>query len=196
MQHHRQAGTFRSRAIQQLGYGTNSKLVLQFDDRYCNGRGAWPGIGDGFIQTDLPFQSAWDSSRAEPGLDGLLTDYTGGSRGAAFQPAGPYTTSKSSALTGRYAEQFLEQLEIVWPGISSHYNGLATFSYPTGDPNLRGSYSTYEVGQYTGFGGYEPVPQGRIHFAGEHTSYTFQGFMEGGAESGKRAAKEILALVR
>jgi monoamine oxidase len=183
-------------AIQHLGYGTNSKLVLQFDDRYWNGRGAWPGIGDGFIQTDLAFQSTWDSSRAEPGLDGLLTGYTGGIEGAAFQPSGPYTTSKSSSLTALYAEKFLEQLEIVWPGISAHYNGLAMLSYPTGDPNLRGSYSTYKVGQYTGFAGYERVPQGRIHFAGEHTSYEFQGYMEGGAESGVRAAKEILTLIR
>jgi len=183
-------------AIQQLGYGTNSKLVLQFDDRYWNGRGAWPGVGDGFIQTDLAFQSAWDSSRAEPGPDGLLTNYTGGAAGAAFRPDGPYTTNRGSAITASYASDFLKQLEIVWPGVSAHYKGLATLSYPSGDPNLRGSYSTYKVGQYTTFAGYEPVPQGQIHFAGEHTSYNFQGFMEGGAESGVRAANEILAAIR
>jgi monoamine oxidase len=80
--------------------------------------------------------------------------------------------------------------------VSAHYNGLATLSYPTGDPNLLGSYSAYEVGQYTAFAGYEGVPQGRIHFAGEHTSYTFQGYMEGGAESGVRAANEIITAIR
>jgi monoamine oxidase len=80
--------------------------------------------------------------------------------------------------------------------VSAHYNGLAALSYPTGDPNLLGSYSSYKVGQYTLFAGYEPVPQGRIHFAGEHTSYNFQGFMEGGAESGLRAAGEIIAAVK
>jgi monoamine oxidase len=180
-------------AIQQLGYGTNSKLVLQFDDRYWNGRGAWPGIGDGFIQTDLPFESTWDSSRAEPGPDGLLTNYTGGTAGASYRPIGPYTTSRGSSITASYAQQFLDQLEVVWPGVRSHYTGLATLSYPTGDPNLLGSYSTYKVGQYTLFAGYEKVPQGSIYFAGEHTSYNFQGFMEGGAESGERAAREVLA---
>jgi monoamine oxidase len=182
-------------AIQQLGYGTNSKLVLQFDDRYWNGRGAWPGIGDGFIQTGLPFQSTWDSSRAEPGPDGLLTDYTGGTEGASYRPSGPYTTSRGSGVTAGYAQQFLEQLEVVWPGVSSHYTGLATLSYPTGDPNLLGSYSTYKVGQYTLFAGYEKAPQGRIYFAGEHTSYDFQGFMEGGAESGQRAGREVIGAV-
>lgn len=190
-----QFSALKQRAINELGYGTNSKLMLQFDDRYWNGRGAWPGRGDGFIETDLPFQSAWDSSRAEPGADGLLTDYTGGTEGAAFRPAGPYTSSKGSVITANYAQRFLDQLEILWPGVSAHYNGLAMLSYPTGDPNLRGSYSTYKVGQYTAFAGYEPVPQGRIHFAGEHTSYNFQGFMEGGAQSGIRAAKEVIAAI-
>ena len=40
--------------------------------------------------------------------------------------------------------------------------------------------------------GYEKVRQGNIHFAGEHCSYNFQGYMEGGAEEGKRAANEVL----
>lgn len=182
----------KQQSISELGYGTNSKLVLQFDDRYWNQRGAWPGISDGFIETDLPFQSTWDSSRAEPGPDGLLTDYTGGTRGASYEPGYPYTTSRSSGLTALYAQQFLDQLDVVWPGTSAHYTGRATLSYPTGDPNLRGSYSAFKVGQYTAFGGYTGVPQGRIYFAGEHTSYNFQGFMEGGAETGERAAREIL----
>jgi monoamine oxidase len=183
----------KQQAITQLGYGTNSKLVLQFDDRYWNGRGAWPGISNGFIETDLPFQSTWDSSRAEPGADGLLTNYTGGTEGASYSPPGPYTTSRGSSVTAGYAQQFLDQLAVVWPGVSGHYTGLATLSYPTGDPNLLGSYSAYKVGQYTQFAGYEGVPQGRIYFAGEHTSYNFQGFMEGGAESGGRAGREVLA---
>jgi monoamine oxidase len=33
---------------------------------------------------------------------------------------------------------------------------------------------------------------GNIHFAGEHCSINFQGFMEGGVEEGVRAANEIL----
>ena len=34
--------------------------------------------------------------------------------------------------------------------------------------------------------------QGAIHFAGEHCSQDFQGYMEGGAAEGARAAKEVL----
>jgi monoamine oxidase len=61
------------------------------------------------------------------------------------------------------------------------------------DPNILASYSTWLVGQYTTIAGYERVRQGRVHFAGEHCSVANQGFMEGGAESGAAAAREILA---
>jgi len=182
-------------AITQLGYGTNSKLHLQFDDRYWNGQGVvqapW-GVGNGFIFTDLHFQSTWDASRAQAGANGLLVNYTGGSPGAGYDPPTPYSTSKSSPLVEQFAQQCLAQLEGPWPGITPHYTGRATLSYPTGDPNKLGSYSCWKVGQYTQFAGYEKVAQGNIHFAGEHCSINFQGYMEGGAREGIRAAREIL----
>jgi len=34
-------------------------------------------------------------------------------------------------------------------------------------------------------------PTGTIHFAGEHASLNFQGYMEGAVRSGRRAAREI-----
>ena len=35
--------------------------------------------------------------------------------------------------------------------------------------------------------------QGNCHFAGEHTSIDFQGYLNGAVETGERAAGEILA---
>ena len=49
------------------------------------------------------------------------------------------------------------------------------------------------IGQYQTIAGYEGVRQGNCVFAGEHCSINFQGFMEGGASEGQRAANEILA---
>ena len=60
------------------------------------------------------------------------------------------------------------------------------------DPHLYGAWSQYNVGQYTGFSGIEPVREGNIHFAGEHTSLESQGFIEGAVETGERVAAEIL----
>jgi len=179
-------------AITQLGYGTNSKLQLQFDSRFWNGTGAWPGVSTGNIYTDAGFQNAWDVTRGQPGATGIIVDYTGGNIGASFQPNGPYSNS-SDPLVQQYAQNFLKQLEEVWPGATAHYNGTATLSHPGIDPNLLGSYACWLVGQYTLFSGYEKARQGKIHFAGEHCSINFQGFMEGGAQEGARAANEILA---
>ncbi len=179
-------------AIQELGYGTNTKLSLQFSKRYWNSMGSW-GTGDGNIYTDLFFQNTWDSSRGLAGLTGVLTAYMGGSNGASFTgAASPYAVAATDAYVRKYAIEFLSQLENVWPGVSRFWNGLATLSTPWTDPNLFGSYACWLVGQYTKFAGYERVRQGNCYFAGEHCSINFQGFMEGGAEEGARAARQII----
>ncbi len=178
-------------AIRELGYGTISKLFLQFDTRYWKSAGPWPAYS-GFIITDLPIQALWDGSLGQPGTSGVLVDYNGGRFGAAYAPPAPYTTTADSELIQQYAQSCLEQVERIFPGISAHYTGTAALSYPTGDPFLRGSYSCWAVGQYTRFAGYERVRQGPIHFAGEHCSLEWQGYMEGAAREGARAAQEII----
>ena len=184
--------SLKKTAIAQLGYGTNSKLQLQFNTRYWNGTGAWPGISDGNIYTDVGFQNTWDVTRAQPGATGIIVAYTGGSNGSSYTASAPYLSS-SSPQTQQYAKAFLKQLEEVWPGATQQWTGTATLSTPWSDPNLLGSYSCWLVGQYTQFSGYEKARQGKIHFAGEHCSINFQGFMEGGAQEGQRAANEILS---
>jgi monoamine oxidase len=179
-------------AIEELGYGTISKLCLQFDRRYWNDDGPWPHPHSGFFITDLPIQTLWDTSLGQDGSSGLLVDYTSGHRGAAFSPPNSYATSQDSESIQAYARTCLADLERIFPGISAHYTGRAALSYPTGDPNLLGSYACWRVGQYTRFAGYEGVRQGPVLFAGEHCSIDFQGFMEGAAREGARAAMEII----
>jgi monoamine oxidase len=184
--------SLKQTAIEQLGYGTISKLLLQFDTPYWYQHGTWPHPNNGFVVTDLDIQTLWDTSRGQNGPHGLLVDYTSGSRGAAYTPDAPYSTSATSERVQDYAHRCLHQLELVFPSISSHYTGKAALSYPTGDPNLLGSYSCWRTGQYTRFAGYEGVRQGAIHFAGEHCSLRWQGYMEGAAQEGARAAQEIM----
>src|SRR5439155_4335486 len=96
-------------------------------------------------------------------------------------------------VVARFAKTFLSQIEPVFPGITSQWNGRATLDVPLSDPFLLGSYSYWKVGQYTQFSGYEKARQpepltGKCHFAGEHCSQDFRGFMECGASEGYRAA--------
>jgi len=188
----RQAG-FDSRkttAIAELGYGKNCKLQLQFDTRLWNQRGPW-GISNGSTYADTGYQNTWEVTRGQDRATGILVNYTGGGVPLASFKGQP---TIDDALN--FGRTFLGQIEPVFPHISKHWNGLATLDVPLTDPFLLGSYSYWKVGQYTKFSGYEkarqPFPNGRCHFAGEHCSINFQGFMEGGAEEGARAANEIL----
>ncbi len=79
-------------------------------------------------------------------------------------------------------------------GGSARSPGRSSSSAPR--TSATSSYSYWRVGQCHDFGGYEGVAQGPIHFAGEHTSIDFQGYMEGGAETGIRAANEVIEAVR
>jgi monoamine oxidase len=182
----------KNTAIQALGRGRNDKLQLQFNSRSWNSTGPWPGISNGNTYADTGYQNTWDVTRGQPGSSGILVDYTGGNVAGSFAPATPYSDA-SSPPTADYARAFLGQLEPVLPGITAQWNGKATLSVPALDSNLGCSYSYWRVGQYTAFSGYEKQRQGNVHFAGEHCSQDFQGFMEGGASEGVRAGGEILA---
>jgi monoamine oxidase len=176
-------------AITQLGAGRNAKLQLQFGERLWNAQGS-----NGNVYTDIGIQNAWDVTRAQAGATGILVDYSGGNVAGGFTPSQPYSNAATNPQVTAYAKSFLSTLEAVFPGVTRQWNGKATLSTPFRDPLLNCSYSYWRVGQYTSFSGYEGVPQGNIHFAGEHCSQDFQGYMEGGASEGIRAANEILGV--
>jgi monoamine oxidase len=157
--------------------GTNAKLHVQFRDRH------WYGLhNNGNTFADTGYQNTWEVTRAQPGTSGILVDYTGGAIGASFGTGTP--TSR--------AQQFLAQLEPVLPGITSKFNGRATIDFWIAYPWTKGSYSFWKVGQYTAFAGAEREQSFDCHFAGEHTSIDFQGYLNGAVETGERATTEIL----
>jgi monoamine oxidase len=174
-------------AITQLGSGRNVKLNVQFGSRIWNTQGS-----TGSLYSDQPFQSGWDVTRGQSGATGILVEYPGANTSQALAQSNPYTTTANNQKVTKAAQTFLGQLEKIYPGISAQWNGKAMLSTPFTDPNFLCSYSYWKPGQYTGFSGYERLRQGNIHFAGEHCSINFQGFMEGGAQEGQRAANEVL----
>jgi monoamine oxidase len=171
----------KTTAINQLAMGTNSKLQLQFSDRHWRTLG---GNGDSY--SDTGYQSTWEVTRAQPGRSGILVDYTGGAIGAGFGSLSPTA----------YAQRFLGQIEPLFPGITAKWNGRVTLDFWKSYPWTLGSYSFWKVGQYTGFSGVEKEAVGSCHFAGEHTSQDFQGYLNGAVETGYRAADEVLAALK
>jgi hypothetical protein len=61
------------------------------------------------------------------------------------------------------------------------------------DPWTNAGYSFPAPGQVTTVGPAMHKGLGKIHFAGEHTSYAFVGYMEGGLNSGASLARRIAA---
>jgi monoamine oxidase len=164
-------------AIREQGMGTNSKLHVQFKSR------PWRVLGfNGETFSDRGYQNSWEVTRAQGGASGILVNYTGGKIGASFGSGTPDSRAK----------QFLAQVEPVLPGVTKAYNGKAFVDFWTGYEWTRGSYSFWKVGQYTKFAGMEGRRQGTCHFAGEHTSIDFQGYLNGAVETGERVAAEIL----
>ena len=123
----------------------------------------------------------WDSSRAQPGDAGIFTDFLGGKAGLA-DPASAIKTFRDGLpkMSPKMAESLDPAAVLVW--------FWATYPYTLG------SYASAKVGQYTTMlevAG-EPALDGRLQFAGEHTSSDFLGFMNGGVESGNRAAAALI----
>jgi monoamine oxidase len=188
----------KTQAIQQLGRGLCSKLQLQFTSRLWSTQGAW-GIDSGEETfSDNGDQCSWDATRGQPGTTGIMNGYTGGTPTVDRAMVAPVAFGKvnmgpQGAGIATLATTFLGQLEQIFPGITPLYNGKATLSLPHLAPNFKLAYSFWKVGQYQAFAGYERTPQGNVFFGGEHTSVNFQGYMEGGASEGVRAATEVIA---
>ncbi|MFM1654104.1 flavin monoamine oxidase family protein [Brevibacillus sp. B_LB10_24] len=168
-------------AIQEYGMGTNTKLAVQFTDRH------WEALRcNGLTYSDTGYQNTWDVTRAQPGKSGILVDFTGGDVGKSFNRGDAQSRAK----------EFLGQIEPVLPGLTAKWNGKATLDYWTGYRWTQGSYSYYRVGQYTKFAGIEGESEGDCHFAGEHTSIDYQGYLNGAVETGERTARELLSKLK
>ena len=183
----------KTTAIAELGRGHNGKLHLQFAERGWLGTGPWPGKSNGSTYSDTGYQASWEVTRAQPGAPGILVEYSGGAVTDGMRTASPFVTASDPGVRAD-AARGLGQLAPVYPGLS--WNGKAAQSLPHKSPFFNASYSYWRVGQYTLFSGYEGVPLGGVYFCGEHTSSDFQGFMEGGASTGKQTAKDLVALLK
>ncbi|MCU0314170.1 MAG: FAD-dependent oxidoreductase [Solirubrobacteraceae bacterium] len=173
------------RMIDELGMGTNAKLLLGLDRRT-------PAFADwsGELSSDEPVLQTWDTALGQPGEQGLLTVFTGGRAGREL----PGGAAHAEAPAGLVAD-VLERLEPVAPGITAAYTGRAWLDAWARDRWTGGSYAAFGPGQVTRFWGLGARPSGRVVFAGEHTSTRAQGYLEGAVESGERAARQVGALL-
>ena len=191
--------TRKQGSIDALGFGANNKLHLEIADRFWIGSGRWPGVSDGESYADTGYQEAWHVTNGQPGTAGIIVNYTGGdvsrllnSTPRAFADTNDANPAVRNYVTGA-AKTFLAQIEPVFPDMTAKWTGKATLSVWAQSPTQWGAYSYWAPGYLRRFSTYERVPMVPVHFAGEHCSQDFQGYIEGGAAEGIRAASEVVA---
>jgi monoamine oxidase len=163
--------------------GTNAKNHVQLAVRPWK-LDRWGGG----MTMDEPFrQSSWESTEGQEGKTSVITIWRGGQSGASYPTDVPHQWAPPPIVNANLAA-----FERGVPGITAAYNGRAWLDSWVDDPWVKGSYAGFYPGQYTKYWGYLSKQEGGVHFAGEHTSTHSQGYLNGGVESGDRAAREVL----
>ena len=164
----------KQRAIRELPYTSVARVYLQSRREFWNDEGL--GVS---AYTDLPVMAIINSTLNQPGTRGILESYSAGERARAV------TAMKESERLNFT----LEQVEKVYPAIRKNFEGGASVCWDE-ERWARGAYAWFKPGQMTELLPHIARAEGRIHFAGEHTS-DWPGWMQGAFQSGHRAAREI-----
>lgn len=161
-------------AIAQLEYTSVARVFVQTRTRF------WVDEGlSGNASTDLPVMGVYERTINQAGTRGILESYTAGANARRLTQLSE-RDRLASVLAG---------MAKVFPRIADQYEGGASKSWDD-DEWSRGAYAWFRPGQMTAMLPHIASAEGRIHFAGEHTSSS-PGWMEGALESAERVTREI-----
>ena len=162
----------KMKVINSMSYGQVMKLAMQFRRRFWD----QPGSIGQRVFTDTKLRRVYHMSIDQPGPRGILMSFT---TGADAEKLGilSHEARLRTALT---------ETTKIWPQAPKYWESAAV-KYWNEDPWVRGSYSYLGVGQ-SAFRAIAGEAEGRVHFAGEHTSGPS---MNGAIQSGVRVAREI-----
>jgi len=165
----------KQRVIRELKYFPVDKVFLQMQGQFWKKNGK-----SGFANTDLLSERFLALGPDSPDQRGLLLSYVIGEKAAKLDEMDIQSRIK----------QTLADAEDVFPGAGEHFEAARSKSW---------SQDSWQLGGLSAFGPGELdfIPlnarrEGRILFAGEHTS-RWNGWMQGAIESAHRVVKEIIA---
>jgi monoamine oxidase len=166
----------KTRAIAELAYASSCKVFLQTRTRF------WAKDGlSGFGYTDLAgYLQVWEHGQGQRGPRGLLVAYS--KMAGARQFDGLDEERRLAAAAAAVGH--------VHPGLAGEVEGGVSKSWDE-DPWARGAWAMWRPGDVARLAPHVARPEGRVHFAGEHTSPWPPGWMQSALESGERVAKEI-----
>ncbi len=163
----------KRRTIQELPYASASRVFLQCRKRYWRDEGF-----SGFGSAD-PLGEVWQPTFDQPGTRGILVSYQ---RSRHSREVTEMSESERIRFT-------LEEMNRVFPGIFAYFEGGTSKCWDE-DPWVRGAWTHFRPGQMLAQLPHIAPPEGRVHFAGEHSS-AWNSWMQGALESGNRAAREV-----
>jgi monoamine oxidase len=161
-------------AVDQLQYTSVARVFVQTRTRF------WADDGiSGNASTDLPVMGVYERTINQKGTRGIPESYQAGA--TARRTTG---LSERERLSGALAG-----IAKVYPRIVEQYEGGASKCWDE-DEWSRGAYAWFKPGQMASLIPHISGAEGRIHFAGEHTS-SQPGWMEGALESAERVTREV-----
>ncbi|MFM7057148.1 MAG: flavin monoamine oxidase family protein [Planctomycetota bacterium] len=141
----------------------------------------WLPDGETDVMTDRPLGMTWEGASSDSADERLLCSFAGGTIADDLH---------SRPFAGR--EKLLDrEFNELLPGFhNSHIK--SEFVDWIGDQWMQGGYSFPQPGAFLSQARILNDGIGRMHFAGEHASFSFFGFMEGGLHSGFQAAHRLM----
>jgi monoamine oxidase len=162
-------------AIQKLPYTSVFREFVQVRERVWQEHKL-----AGCAATDLAIMYVNDQTAAQEGDAGILEAYTVGTRARFW----------ARHLPGTRRSAVIEDMNKVFPRLKELVMHRGAFKDWDADPWARGAYCAFEIGQMQWMLPTIGKAEGRLHFAGDHTS-ALPGWMQGALESGHRAAQEV-----
>lgn len=155
--------------------GSSVKYLAVLKNRFWKADGLGPNA-----TTDGMVSMTWDGTDNQRGPGAVLTAFSGGP---------PAETCRQ-----RWKEEkdkaYHAELTKLYPKLMENFVSSRFMDWPS-DPWTQAGYSFPAPGQVTTIGPILHRGVGRLHFAGEHTSYSFIGYMEGALSSGASLAKRL-----
>jgi monoamine oxidase len=165
------------RAIRQLRYDASSKILMQFRRRFWEDD---DGIVGGGSVTDLPIRAVYyPDHHRETGRGVLLASYTWNEDARRW---GSLPAADRITLA-------LENLARIHPQAPAEFEVGTSYMWHA-DEFAGGAFALFDPGQQSRLHDLIVRPEGRIYFAGEHTSLA-HAWIQGAIESGLRTALQI-----
>lgn len=166
----------KQRATEEAYFSPVTRVAVQVKDRFWEANGL-----SGYGSSDDPLE-LWHTTYDRPGPRGILVSYFKHDGARELQAFAP----EARAAEG------IRRIARLLPGLEEHVQATKVKVWAE-DPWAGGAYLQFLPGQLYDLKPHFASVEGRVHFAGDHTSY-IPGWMQGALMSGHRAAGEILAL--